>query len=137
MKPIACVDLDGVLCSWEDGWRGAHHFGEPIPGAQDFLRDLRKDFDVVIFSCRCSEEIGKPEKGYLLANRVRAWLDANGFEYDDVFAGQGKPVASVYIDDRGVTCRPEESKDPSEAFANAARASRVLAGIKYEANKDD
>jgi hypothetical protein len=38
MKTIA-IDLDGVLAQY-DGWKGPDHYGEPMPGAVDFLRAL-------------------------------------------------------------------------------------------------
>jgi hypothetical protein len=37
-----------------------------------------------------------------LAARVRAWLDAHGLEYDEVYTGQGKPFAAAIVDDRAV-----------------------------------
>jgi hypothetical protein len=31
--------------------------------------------------------------------------------YDEIYVGQGKPVASYYVDDRGVRCLPQHDKD--------------------------
>jgi hypothetical protein len=46
--------------------------------------------------------------------QVKEWLDKHGFAYDRIWTEQGKPIASAYVDDRGVACRPEE--DGVKAF---------------------
>ena len=119
MRQIVCVDLDGVLASWKDGWKGVDHFGDPIPGAVEFTKKLAETYDVVIYTCRCSEGINGREKACLLSNRVREWLDTHGFTYHDIYVGQGKPVAAAYIDDRAVACRPEASTDSVWEFEHA------------------
>ena len=48
-----CVDLDGVLARY-DGWHGKTHFGNPLPGALEFLRELRSFARVIILSSRSS-----------------------------------------------------------------------------------
>ena len=107
MRKTVCVDLDGVLASYKDGWKGVDHFGDPIPGAVEFTKALAAKCDVVIHTCRCNPEVNKPEAASLLGNRVRAWLDEHGFAYHDVFTGTGKPIAAAYVDDRAVVCVPE------------------------------
>ena len=105
MKQTVCVDLDGTLLRFDD-WRGVEYFGEPFPGAKEFLSKLRERFWVVIYTCRCTEGIDGPEKANLLRNRVRDELDRLEFEYDDIWIGQGKPIATAYIDDKGLRCDP-------------------------------
>lgn len=112
MKKSVCVDLDGVLAKY-DGWKGVDYFGDPIPGAREFLQILRTKYEVIIYTCRCREGISGPEKSHLLINRVREWLDKHDMPYDDIDAGSGKPIASYYIDDRGIRCTPQLD---SEAF---------------------
>lgn len=101
MKKTVCVDLDGVLAFY-DSWKGVDHIGEPRPGAVDFTRALSIIADVVIYTTRCNEEMNRPERAHLLVNRVKAWLDKHGFQYADIYAGQGKPIAAAYIDDRAI-----------------------------------
>ena len=106
-----CVDLDGVLARY-DGWKGLEHFGEPIPGALEFCRDLARDYRVIVFSSRTHDEEGRD-----LDEAVRlvgAWLDKHGFVYDEIYTGAGKPFASAYVDDRGISCRPQD--DGPKAF---------------------
>lgn len=123
MKKTICVDLDGVLAQY-DGWKGVDHIGDPIPGAVDFTKELSQLGDVVIFTTRCNPEVNKPSAVHLLVNRVREWLDRHGFEYADIYAGTGKPIASAYIDDRAIRCRPQETG--GLAYVSAAETTRGL-----------
>ena len=63
---------------------------------------------VVIFTAR-SRLPGAAEK-------VRQYLDKHGFKYDEVYEGKGKPIASAYIDDRAVTCKPQETANPYSLY---------------------
>lgn len=104
------VDLDAVLAKY-DGWRGVEHIGDPLPGAVEFTRALQAlPCRVVIFTTRTNadpEISGRSESVDMLTQRVRLWLDAHGFAYDDIYVGQGKPLAAAYIDDRAVPCLPQ------------------------------
>lgn len=83
-----CVDFDGVLAVYA-GWKTAHRIGDPLPGAVDFLVELRKrGFKVVIYSARPSGEIWN-------------WLTAHGMVMlvkEVVY----KPPAVAYVDDRAL-----------------------------------
>lgn len=109
MKTVA-VDLDGVLAKY-DGWRGIEHIGDPIPGAVEFTKALKAiPVRVVIHTTRTNADPaiqGHSESVDMLTQRVRLWLDAHGFAYDEIYAGQGKPLAAAYIDDRAVPCLPQ------------------------------
>ncbi len=114
MMKTVCVDLDGVLADYSQGFQGIDNIGDPIPGAAYFTRQLRKFAYVVIFTTRCKEyPPGTMERDGRrapeLAAVVEAWLDRHGFAYDEVYTGQGKPMAACYIDDRSVVCRPQSS----------------------------
>lgn len=132
MKKTICVDLDGVLADFSKGWQGINHIGDPIPGAVEFVKKLNELGRVVIFTCRCNPLIN-PERG--LIRRVMVWLNKHGFEYDDVYSGIGKPIASAYIDDRAVHCDPirfgEEDHRPysgglEEEWGRVMRKTKVL-----------
>lgn len=116
--------MDGVLASWKGGWKGCDHFGDPIPGAVEFTKELAKDYDVIIHTCRCNAELNKPTAPFLLRNIVAAWLDKHGFAYSEVYIGVGKPIASAYVDDRAVPCCPESNE---AAFVDAIKHVRRLA----------
>ncbi len=118
MKKTVCVDLDGVLAKYDE-WEGVDHFGDPIEGAVEFTKKLGETFDVVIFTTRCNPEVNKPERPHLLVNRVREWLDKHGFHYDDIYSGEGKPIAQWYVDDRAIVCRPQDELGAELAFESA------------------
>ena len=126
-RATICVDLDGVLASWDHGTFGT--IGPPIPGAAEFSHRLGEMGQVVIYTCRCTEELYRPLRAHLLANAVRDWLTEHGFHFDHIWIGQGKPVADVYIDDRAVSCRPEH--DPL-AFARVECKAAAMIGKKAE-----
>lgn len=119
-KRNVCVDLDGVLAAY-DRWRGPDHFGDPLPGAVAFTKELARSFRVVIFTSRLSFNHDREE----VLPLVQAWLDKHGFAYDELYSERGKPPAVAYIDDRGVACRPQD--DGEAAFAQTLDAVKRLA----------
>ena len=114
MKPVVCVDVDGVLADYSQGWKGIDNIGDPIVGkdgelgAVDFTKELAKIADVLIYTTRCTEELNHNLKAHLLKNIMRGWLDKHSFVYHEIFTGQGKPIASAFIDDKGISCRPQQ-----------------------------
>lgn len=119
MKRTVCVDLDGVLADYSQGFQGIEMIGEPIPGAVQFTKELAEFASILVYTTRCSERVeggslgtvpdgGEQRSAKELQDIVKAWLDKHGFVYDDVWIGQGKPIASAYIDDRAVECVPRD-----------------------------
>jgi hypothetical protein len=107
MKPILCLDFDGVIHSYSSGWKGADVVPDPpVDGAIDFIRRALKDFRVAIYSSRSGQPNG------ILA--MQTWLmlqvlpdcetheDAKRF-VEAIEWPQEKPPALVTIDDRAVT----------------------------------
>lgn len=103
-KRIICVDFDGVLHFYGDGWKGATDIYDlPVPGAIVWLEELvnAKDedgenlFEVAIYSSRSKEPGG--------VEAMEAWLTS--FDLDDNALQQisfptQKPAAWITIDDR-------------------------------------
>lgn len=123
-KKRVCVDLDGTLLSY-DGWKGVEHFGAPLPGAVEFTRELSRFADVIIFTCRCSEDC-QSESAEFLTRRVREFLDREGFAYSEIYTGRGKPFAHAYIDDRSIVCDPQSWVGPEVSFRSALMSARAL-----------
>ena len=96
--------MSTIAIDWDDTLVGYKKHGEPkewLPGAQEALRALLKSGrDVVIHSCRANwaeglEEIhAKITSDPYFARRVAAGQL-------DIRQGEGKPLAMVYVDDRG------------------------------------
>lgn len=88
------LDFDGVLHHDLGAWRGVSHInGAPVHGAAEFLHALwRAGHDVVVFTCRGLEPAGH--------DAVVRWL-VEHFGDDAPPVVAEKPVAHLYIDDRG------------------------------------
>lgn len=108
-----CIDLDGVLAKY-DSWQGIEHFGGPIEGSVEFVKQLSKTHRIIIFSARTHEHEHVSEDLDRAVSLVTAWLDRHGYVYDEIYTGRGKPFAHAYVDDRGVSCRPQD--DGARAF---------------------
>jgi hypothetical protein len=124
-KPRVCLDVDGVLADRTYG-RGAEDLGEPIAGAVEFTRALAERAEVVIHSARLVADESASATGRKAEARLRDWLDQHGFTYHTIASGVGKPVASAYVDDRGVSCRPMDNGP--RAFEDALLAVERLCG---------
>lgn len=89
MRPIICVDFDGVLARYHHGMEGGET-GTPLPGALQALEQLQTRFRVVVFTARSPKQ-------------VRVWLKRWGFP--DIPVLDRKIPAFAYIDDRAITFR--------------------------------
>jgi hypothetical protein len=104
-KARVCVDLDGVLCRRGVGSR-TESFGLPYDGAADFLADLAVKAEIVIYTARLSTDDAQ-EKETIRA-LIEQWMKQHRLPFDEIYIGSGKPLASAFVDDRGVSCRPED-----------------------------
>jgi phosphoglycolate phosphatase-like HAD superfamily hydrolase len=104
MKQTVAIDLDGVLADYSQGFIEVEYIGDPMPGAVEFTQRLAQKYRILIYTSRCSEKMAK--RNGRSAEEVKAivekWLDKNGFAYSEVYTGNGKPIASAYVDDRAV-----------------------------------
>lgn len=55
LKNIA-IDFDGVIHTFDKGFHDGTCYGEPIEGAIDAIKELSKDWNVIIFSAKCRED---------------------------------------------------------------------------------
>jgi len=92
-KPTVIFDFDGVIHSYVSGWKGVMVIPDPpVPGIGEAIREIRKDYRVVIVSTRCYQEGG--------IEAIERYLGQHGIEVDDVTCE--KPPAIVSIDDRAI-----------------------------------
>ena len=134
-RPNICVDLDGVVSSWNDGI--FFDIGPVLPQAKGFLARLSKIGNVVIWTCRTTSSMYDNERARVLAGQIWSWLRKNGLaDYvTEVWAGQGKPYAACYIDDKAIYCDPEKNGTLDYDLALAA-ASKMRDSSKAHINKD-
>jgi len=98
-KRTVCIDVDGTLLEY-DGFRGEEVLGKPLPSAAEATKQLKEDgWTIIIFTTRGNTDF--------IANYLK--------EHDIVFdhinenpnnpkgSNMGKPIAEVYVDDRGLT----------------------------------
>lgn len=101
MKKIICVDFDGVIHSYVNGWHGAHVISDPpVDGAFEWLMSLVYDnrFDVCIYSSRSKEDGG--------IQAMCDWFTKYGLDFDvlkEIKFPTQKPAAFLTIDDRALT----------------------------------
>jgi len=105
-KPILCLDFDGVIHSYESGWRGAAVIPDPpVDGAIAFMLGALEHFDVVIFSSRSNQDGGTAAmKAYLREHAGQCWHSSPaGPGLEDIKFATEKPPAMVTLDDRALT----------------------------------
>ncbi|MEM1155114.1 MAG: hypothetical protein AAGI44_13330 [Pseudomonadota bacterium] len=112
-NPIICVDFDGVIHSYESGWKGVDVIPDPpVPGAIDWLRDhlpvpgsvcaMAPPYEgpvVQIYSSRSKSWRGR--------RAMKRWLIKHGLERGYITEGilkfpVKKPAAFLTIDDRAI-----------------------------------
>src|SRR5882672_9416305 len=105
-KPILCLDFDGVIHSYQSGWKGADVIPDPpVPGAFDFIDRAREHFIVAIFSSRSHQVGGKAAMvAWLRHWMAEMWGDDRALSViADLEFPDAKPAAKVSIDDRAIT----------------------------------
>ena len=100
-----CIDFDGVLADYSEGYQGKDKFGEMIPGADLASQVLKeKGWTIIIYTTRPATAA------------LKKWLEKNNIKYDYINENPDQPedcregckmAADIYIDDRGMTVRGE------------------------------
>ncbi|HLO13449.1 MAG TPA: hypothetical protein VK206_01375 [Anaerolineales bacterium] len=97
-QKYVCVDLDGTIAHYKE-WVEETHFGEPVAGVQAAFTKLRAaGWKIIIYTTRGNQEL------------VRDYLETHSIPFDSINrnpdqpanATGGKPIADVYVDDRGI-----------------------------------
>jgi hypothetical protein len=114
MKPILCLDFDGVLNSYKSGWRGADVVSDPpTDGMCAFLDKAVEVFSVQIFSSRSHQPGGLAAMERFIWEALQYHFDcAFGFDprgmdralliRDCITYPTEKPPAMITIDDRAL-----------------------------------
>lgn len=96
-KPILCVDFDGVIHDYKQGWKGGRIYGDVTPDFFAWLEQAQRYFRVVVYSSR-SKDVGG-------IDAMQAWLTRqnNGVMPGGLEFANEKPPAFLTIDDRALT----------------------------------
>jgi hypothetical protein len=99
-KPILCLDFDGCIHDYSQGWRDGSIYGDVVPGFFDWAAKAAEIFTLVIHSSRCATKEGRAE--------IREWLERQagvtgniGLD-DEILIQEHKPPAFMTIDDRAL-----------------------------------
>jgi hypothetical protein len=111
MKPILCVDFDGVIHSYTSAWVDEATIPDPpVPGALEWLIEAAKVFEVMIYSSRSKTEAGREAMSNWLTEQC---MDADMDDEPEVVFAHEKPAAFLTIDDRAIQFDGDWSKlDP-------------------------
>ena len=90
------VDFDGVINKYK-GWNGENDLSVPQSGVKYFLEELNKEYSVIIFTVRDTENVKK-------------WLKKYGLDKYVIHVTDMKPKAIAYIDDRAITYKGNYSE---------------------------
>ncbi len=85
VKLKVCVDFDGVLNNYKE--YDETDLGEPRLNVQEFIKELQKEYEVIILTARNTQ-------------RVKKWLKHNNLP--DLTVTNQKIPAAAYIDDRAI-----------------------------------
>src|SRR5688572_18850256 len=98
MNEILAIDFDHTICDSSNIPEG-HKMGPPLPGAVAALNKLKAaGHTIIIHTCRAND-------GAKAIKVVEDWLKYFNASYDVVWSATlngAKPVADVYIDDKGL-----------------------------------
>ena len=99
MKNIA-IDFDGVIHNNDKGWYDGTCYGEPIEGSLEAIKELSKDYNIVIFTAKAKGD--RPnvngKSGVML---VEEWCVKHDIMKYIKQITSDKPRAQIYIDDKG------------------------------------
>ena len=110
-KKIICVDFDGVIHWYRNGWQNGEIYDEPVPGAIEWLCENCDTYEINIYSSRSKD------RGLLI--RMKEWIDIKVDAFlaqdkenpmpwtvlDNLKFPTEKPPAWLTIDDRAVCFR--------------------------------
>lgn len=102
-----CIDFDGVVHSYEDGWQDGKIYGHVLPGFFEWAVKAKAQFKLVIYSSRSHTEEGNRLMQSWIQRELETWSKGNSsvLSIQDFFFATAKPPAWVYIDDRAITFR--------------------------------
>lgn len=94
-KPILCLDFDGVIHDYREGWKDGTIYGELTEGFLDWATQARELFRLVVYSSRSKDADG--------ISAMKVWMHQHGINSAWFEFAHEKPPAFLTIDDR---CQP-------------------------------
>lgn len=103
-KSTLCIDFDGVIHDYLNGWQDGVIYGDVTPGFFEWAEQAAQQFELVVYSSRSKTPEGINAMMLWLDGQRRKWRIAGGMHeieapLDFKFASE-KPPAFLTIDDR-------------------------------------
>lgn len=109
-KPILCLDFDGVIHDYKEGWLDGVIYGAVTPGFFEWATVAKQYFTLVVYSSRSKTPDGVSSMFCWLKNQWGVWIatspELDGCDpviYLDFEFAHEKPPAMLTIDDRAIT----------------------------------
>lgn len=106
-KPIICLDFDGVIHDYKNGWEGDEVTigGDVTPGFFQWAHEARKHFKLVVYSSRSKTIAGQQAMAHWLSRQMGKHgipLVGDHLSMSDFQFAAEKPPAFLTIDDRAI-----------------------------------
>lgn len=104
-KPILCIDFDGVIHRYSNGWQNGEIYDRPVAGFFDWAEKAKKEFKLVIYSSRSKTPEGIADMYGWMKKHIQEWRKDNdefSLRSDDFKYASEKPSAFLTIDDRAI-----------------------------------
>ena len=99
-------DFDGVIAQYDGVFRGQHHETLPNEEVVKAIKTLRKKgYKIIVHSTRSKGFLKK----YCKKNKIQVDYFNENPNYNT--GNKGKPVASVYLDDRSICYKGQKAKE--------------------------
>lgn len=115
-RPLLCLDFDGVIHRYSQGWREGQIYDPVTPGFFDWAEQAKAEFSLVIYSSRSATPAGRKAMHEWLYRQWLGWKSLLRYPstlivsdpiktppqpMDFEFA-HTKPPAFLTLDDRGI-----------------------------------
>ena len=100
-KPILCIDFDGVIHDYKEGWKDGSIYGKVVDGFFEWAEIAQKEFRLVIYSSRSKTKEGREEMEKWILKQYRLWKNDNVVMLQLSFSHE-QPPAFLTIDDRAI-----------------------------------
>lgn len=100
-KKVIAVDFDGVVHDCHKGFHDGTLYGEPLPDSLESIRELSKDYTVIIHTVRARSD-RPPINGLTGTEQVWEWLRKNKIDDCVKEVTSDKPRTFVYLDDKAL-----------------------------------
>ena len=100
-KPTLCIDFDGVIHDYREGWKDGSIYGKVVDGFFEWAEKAQIDFRLVVYSSRSKTKQGRDEMESWIYGHYRLWKKDASATLRLEFSHE-KPPAFLTIDDRAI-----------------------------------